>query len=68
MSAKELDVEYAPLWMRRGNTLLGLNRTDEAETSFKKAFEADKTQPFPLVALARIAGSREDWKKVDRTA
>ena len=61
--AKELDSGYAPLWMRRGNTLLGLNRTDEAESSFKKAFEADKNQPFPLIALARIAGVREDWKK-----
>lgn len=62
-TAKELDSGYAPLWMRRGNTLLGLNRTDEAELSFKKAFEADKNQPFPLIALARIAGIREDWKK-----
>ncbi len=60
--AKELASGYAPLWMRRGNTLLGLNRTDEAESSFKKAFEADKNQPFPLIALARIAGIREDWK------
>lgn len=60
--AKELDSGYAPLWMRRGNTLLGLNRTDEAEASFKKALEADKNQPFPLIALARIAGIRENWK------
>jgi tetratricopeptide (TPR) repeat protein len=61
--AKELASGYAPLWIRRGNTLLGLNRNDDAESSFKKAFEADKNQPFALIALARIAGIREDWKK-----
>jgi len=62
-AAKELAPEYAPLWMRRGNTLLGLNRNDEAESSFKKSYEVDKSQPYPLIALARMAGVREDWKK-----
>jgi len=62
-AAKELVPGYAPLWMRRGSTLLGLNRQDDAESSFKKSFEVEKNQPYPLIALARMAGAREDWKE-----
>ncbi len=60
--AKEISLQYAPLWMRRGNTLLRLNRTEEAELSYKTASEIDKNQPQPLVGMARIAAARDDWK------
>ena len=60
--AKAISLQYAPLWMRRGNTLLRLNRTEEAELSYKTASEIDKNQPQPLVGLARIAAGRDDWK------
>lgn len=60
--AKEISSQYAPLWMRRGNTLMHLNRSQEAELSYNTASEIDKTQPQPLVGLARIAAARDDWK------
>ncbi len=60
--ARSISAKYAPLWMRRGNTLLHLNRTQEAEKSYQAAAELEKDQPQPLIGLARIAAARDDWK------
>jgi len=64
--AAKLSPTYAPLYMRRANTLSRLNRSQEAEASLTLASEIEKNQPQPLVGLARIATVRGDWETANR--
>lgn len=59
--AESIDESYAPLYVRLGNTLLRLARTDEAKIAFTEAIRRDASHPQPLVGLARVASSQRQW-------
>ena len=61
--AQARDTNYPPLFMRMGSSLLRLNRTQDAEQSFRKAAELNPKEPQPLINLARLESARGKWQQ-----
>lgn len=61
-NALELDQSYLPAHIRIGDTLLKLNRIDEAKAAYDRALGRDPKNAYALVGIARVAIAREDWQ------
>jgi len=64
--AIELDPEYIPSHIHLGDTLLKLNRYDEAKSVFQTAYDRSPDNPFALFGLARIALAQDDIPQAQR--
>lgn len=64
--AIELDPEYTPSRIHLGDTLLKLNRYDEAKSVFQAVYDIGPTNPFALFGLARVALAQSDIKTAQR--
>lgn len=62
----EHDPEYLPSYIHLGDTLLKLNRYDEAKSVFQSVYEKMPTNPFALFGLARIALAENDTAQAKR--
>jgi len=62
----ELDPEYLPSHIHLGDTLLKLNRYDEAKGVFQSVYDKTPTNPFALFGLARIALAENDTVQAKR--
>ena len=60
--AIELDTEYFPSHIHLGDTLLKLNRYEEAKNAYQLVYDKDSSNPFALFGLARVALARNDIK------
>lgn len=58
--AIELDPEYTPSRIHLGDTLLKLNRPDEAKAVFQSILDNEPANPFALFGQARIALAQND--------
>ena len=61
-----LDPEYLPSYIHLGDTLLKLNRHDEAKRIFQSVYDKTPTNPFALFGLARIALAKNDTAQAKR--
>ena len=64
--AIELDPEYTPSRIHLGDTLLKLNRYDQAKSAYQSAYDRDSSNPFALFGLARVALAQNDIKTAQR--
>ena len=58
----ELDPDYIPTHLRRGEAFLKLNRTDDAKDAFLVVLIKDSTNPHAFHGLARVAIDKDDYE------
>ncbi len=64
--AIQLNPDYTPTRIHLGDTLLKLNRYDDAKQAFQSVIEADSANPYGLFGLARVALARGDTQGAKR--
>ncbi len=65
-NAIKLDSEYTPAHIHLGDTLLKLNRYEQAQHAYQSAYDKDPSSPFALFGLARVALTQDDTKIAQR--
>ena len=64
--AIELDQEYIPTRIHLGDTLLKLNRYDEAKTVYQSILDSESTNPYALFGQARVSLAQNDTTRAKR--
>lgn len=64
--AIELDPDYLPSHIHLGDTLLKLNRYEEAKSVFQAVYDKSPANPFASFGLARIALAENDTPRAQR--